>query len=128
MYPIILHFRSIGPDMVRILAVAVLREAEPPSNYIGQGIELHRIVVGRRQTVSRADNPQHALERIFHLHARIRHHSRQLLQVVELLSSRAVPGIVPALVQLRSVCSELCTLLFHIIYRMIPSHQITCLY
>jgi len=103
---IILNFRSVGADMVRILVVAVLREAEPPSHHIGQRVELHRIVVGRRQTVCRADNPQHALERIFHLHARVRHHSRQLLSVVELLSPRAVPGIVPALVQLRSVCGE----------------------
>jgi len=105
--------------MVRILAVAVLREAEPPSHHIGQRVELHRIVVGRRQTVCCADNSQYALERIFHFYARVRHHSRQLLPVVELLPPRAVPSIVPALVQLRSVCCELCTLLSHIIHRMI---------
>jgi len=92
--------------MVRVLAVALLREAESSSHYIGQRVELHRIVFGRRQTVSRANSNEYALERIFHLHARVRHHSRQFLPVVELLSTCAVPGIVSALVQLRSVCSE----------------------
>lgn len=71
-----MHFRSVGVDMVCVLAVALLREAEPPPHHIGQRVELHRIVVGRRQTVCRANNSQHALERIFHFHACVRDYSR----------------------------------------------------
>lgn len=88
--------------MVFVLDVVVLREAEPPSDDIGQRAELHRIVAGSRQAVGRAHHSQHAVERVFHLHARVRDHRRQLLPVVELLPAGAVPGVVPSFVQLRS--------------------------
>lgn len=91
--------------MVRILVMAVFWKAEYPSDYIGQRTELHRDIVGRGEKHSRTHNRQHALEKVFHLHARVRNHSSQLLSVVELLPTRAFPGILSSLFQLWSVRS-----------------------
>lgn len=96
--------RSDGTDMVLILVVVVFRKAESSSHDIGQRVELYWDVVGIRQTVGRTDSHEHALERIFHLYARLRDHSRQFLSIVELLPSRTISGVVPSLFQLWSVC------------------------
>lgn len=88
--------------MVLVLVVAVLRETESPSDHIGQGAELHRIVARSGQTVGRPDVRQHAVEIVLHLDARVRDHRGQLLPVVELLPARTVPSVVPSFVQLRS--------------------------
>jgi len=101
--------------MVFVLVVVVLRETEPSPDHIGPGIELHRIVAGCRQTVGRAHNVQHTLEGVLHLHARVRHHRGQLLSLVELLFARTLPGIVPTLVQLRSVRGQYSDLYLYII-------------
>lgn len=97
--------RRDGTYLVRVLVLAVFRETQSTSHHIGQRAELHRNVIRGRQADGRSDYPQHSLERILHLHARVRHYCRKLLSVVELLSTRAVSSFVPSFVQLRSVCS-----------------------
>lgn len=70
--------------MVRVLGVALVREAVPAPDHHGQRAPLHRGVAERRAK----DDTQlqdDAVEIVLHVHARVRDHRGQLLPIVDVL-------------------------------------------
>lgn len=68
-----------------------VREAGETPVHLGSGVTLHRgLARSGTNAPARTYPVDDALAKVFHLHARIRHHRRQFLQIVELLSAGAL--------------------------------------
>lgn len=87
----VLLLRRDGPDLVLLLAVAVVREAAPTSNHLREGAKVHRKVARRVGAAADADHRDDPVASLPHLDARVRDHRGKLLPIVELLPVGAVP-------------------------------------
>lgn len=85
-----LFYRHCWINLVRVLAMVDVREALPASDDRQAGTLLHRDIVRNGNTRRHADIRHHTLQSFFHLHARLRYHSRKLLPLLELLPASPV--------------------------------------
>lgn len=86
-----MNYRRLRPNLVRFLVVAGVREAGETPLHLGSRITLHRgFSRSGASSIARTYPGDDTLAKISHLHACIRHHRRQFLQIVELLSAGAL--------------------------------------